>query len=68
LIGHKHDLVSPSTPVASIGWSRIDALDGREWLNANDQPMRPVAYKCANPIKNIQTVPNIQSIVEMKRL
>lgn len=33
-----------------------------EWLNADDQPMRPIrSYECSNPVEKIQTMPNIQS-------
>jgi len=37
-----------------------------EWLNADDQPMRPIrSYECSNPVEKIQTMPNIQSNGEM---
>jgi len=38
-----------------------------EWLNADDQPMRPVkSYECSKPVEKMQTMPNIQSIGEMR--
>jgi hypothetical protein len=38
-----------------------------EWLNADDQPMRPViSYECSKSVERMQTMPNIQSIGEMR--
>ncbi|HHT0956277.1 hypothetical protein [Enterobacter kobei] len=38
-----------------------------EWLNADDQPMRPIrSYECSNPVEKMQAMPNIQSIGEMR--
>lgn len=37
-----------------------------EWLNADDQPMRPrKKYVCSTPVEKMQTMPNVQSVDEM---
>lgn len=38
-----------------------------EWLNADDQPMRPIrSYECSKPVEKMQAMPSIQSIGEMR--
>lgn len=43
------------------------ALLVSEWLNADDQPMRPYKeYVCSRPAEKMQSMPNVKSIGEMR--